>query len=142
MKIIKFFLIFFFSFFPLLFYGIFCYRIHFSISRKDPDPDQAKWYGFTTLDSEYKMHSHIAAWMKKYCALGQWNSWTAITQSGKNLNMDYLQGNYRKGFGWYRISCLCPEGYMDSLYSVTNSWSDIIRTLFENSPVPKYYLKM
>ena len=36
------------------------------------------------------------------------------------------QWNSQKGFGWYLG------------YSVTNSWSDIIRTLFENSPVYKY----
>ena len=46
------------------------------------------------------------------------------------LYIFYLQGNSRKGFGWYRISCLL---HCIDYLSITNSWDDIIRTLFESS---------
>ena len=49
-----------------------------------------------------------------------------------------MQGNSRKGPGRCRLSCLCSEGEIDSVYSVTNRSDDISQTLFVNSPV--YYL--
>ena len=45
------------------------------------------------------------------------------------------QGNSRKGFGRCRLSFLCAEGWIDSVYSTTNSWDDISQALFVNSPV-------
>ena len=48
------------------------------------------------------------------------------------LNPFMIQGSSQKEFGGCRLSCLCAEVYIDS---VTNSWDDISRTLFANSPV-------
>ena len=46
-----------------------------------------------------------------------------------------IQGNSRNGFGWYRISCLLHFIHYLSNPLGTHRWSDIILTLFENSPV-------
>ena len=45
------------------------------------------------------------------------------------------QENSRKGFGRSRLSCVCAKELIDSVYSVQNSWDDISRALFVNSPV-------
>ena len=49
------------------------------------------------------------------------------------INIVYLQRNSRKGIGRCRLSCLCAKGYIDSVYSVTNSRDNISRTLSVNS---------
>ena len=47
----------------------------------------------------------------------------------------HTEWNSQKGFRRYRISCLLHYIYYRSIPLDTNSRSDIIRTLFENSPV-------
>ena len=51
----------------------------------------------------------------------------------------YIHDNSRIGFGRCRLRCLCAEGKIDSVYSVTDSWDDISQTLFVNSPVPESF---
>ena len=50
-------------------------------------------------------------------------------------NMNILQGNSRKGFWKCRLSCLFHYVHYLSIPLQTNSWDDISRTLFANSPV-------
>ena len=43
--------------------------------------------------------------------------------------------SYEKGSGArYRLSSLCAEGYIDSVYSVTKSWDAIFPTPFREFP--------
>ena len=46
-----------------------------------------------------------------------------------------IQGNSLWEFGRCPLSCWCSDGKIDSVFSVTNSWHDISRTLSVNSPV-------
>ena len=56
------------------------------------------------------------------------------------IKIGILEKGSDNGFflGWCRLICLCAEGQIDSVYSVTNSWDDISRTLLEKSPAFLY----
>ena len=54
------------------------------------------------------------------------------------IKLIMIQGNSRKKFWRSRLRCVQRDRYVDSVYTVTNSWDDISRTLFVNSPVQYY----
>ena len=51
-----------------------------------------------------------------------------------NFSCQVMKGNSRKGFGRCRLSCLLNNIHHLSIPLHKNSWDDISRTLFVNSP--------
>ena len=86
--------------------------------------------------------------MKKKCPLKQvfrWGAWRLRTwrnywrlplTNKYILVFNIIQGNSRKGFGRCRLNCFLDYIHYPSIPLHTNSWDDISRALFVNSPVP------
>ena len=69
-----------------------------------------------------------------FCVLRRYGGGVVRSLLSKS-NLIYIRRILWKGLGWCRLSCLCAEGKIESVYSVTNTWDDSSRTLFVNSSV-------